>query len=79
MEEKDARRDAMAAAAANREKAWDKKITKGQSARRQEEKKRELEANGTAESFEIQNEETMKVVEDAKRSEQKLAQVITQQ
>jgi hypothetical protein len=77
-QEKEARRDAMAAAAASREKAWDKKVSKGAQARRQEEKRKEQqqqeEESGSG-AFEIQSEETLKTVEAAKRSEQQLAEV----
>lgn len=73
-QEKEARRDAMAAAAANREKQWDKKVSRGAQARRQEEKRKEQEEELQG-PFEIQNEQTLKTVEAAKRSEQELAQV----
>jgi len=84
-QEKEARRDAMAAAAANRGQAWDKKVTKGAQTRRQEEKKKKMEQHsGNSsnskegdESFLVQTEETLRMVEEAKRSEQKLAEVRT--
>lgn len=72
-QEKEARRDAMAAAAANREKQWDKKVSRGAQARRQEEKRKELEEEQQGASV-IQSEQTLKTVEAAKRSEQELAQ-----
>ena len=75
-QEKEARRDAMAAAAANREKAWEKKISKSAHARRQEEKRkeREIENNFTEEEA-VKSEATLRSVEEAKRSEQQLANV----
>lgn len=81
-QEKEARRDAMAAAAANRGQAWDKKVTKGAQTRRQEEKKKkqDQELNGfrkEGDVFQVQSEETLRMVEEAKRSEQKLAEVRT--
>lgn len=72
-QEKEARRDAMATAAATREKQWDKKVSRGAQARRQEEKRKEQEQEQQG-TFDIQSEQTLKTVEAAKRSEQELAQ-----
>jgi hypothetical protein len=75
--EKEARRDAMAAAAANRGQAWDKKVSKGAQARRQEQKRQEQQQQGGLEDepYSIQSEETLKTVQEAKRQEQQLAEV----
>lgn len=86
-EEKESRRDAMAAAAAGREKAWDNKLSKGAQARRQQDREQAnvntraiaqagLSSDRSDNLTLIEpNKDTVKSVEQAKRAEQQLAEV----
>lgn len=76
-EQKDARREAMANAAASREKAWDKKVSRGAQVRRQEEQRKQQGQDQGTFPQDIRCEETLKTVQAAKLSEQQLAQVRT--